>query len=320
MKWKKALVVLSAALVFLAVSIVGLFIWGMAQLPSAFELKKAITPTTLASSPNSSTPPVDSSVNNDSSEATIVGVPQPTPLTPEQEKQRLNEIGSKVLLEDFTDERRPMVSSCKNLASASNSPLLKDPNAASAKYFFESLANESQDPLTDSGAPIFRYVFRAPGMRTFVEMILQAQENKDFGLLKKTEFYYQIYKVVDYLQAHNDEMNMVLQKSYNIHHIIKAVAQKPELAQESGVVTFCEQMEKTLNEGTGYNADVAEKEMQKFFTDVGVDPASVGYDPKYRAKVKTSLSKTQISLNDTWITQFFDRDIEKVGKAKAKSN
>ncbi|NUN07271.1 MAG: hypothetical protein HUU57_16115 [Bdellovibrio sp.] len=316
MKWKNILIVLSSGVVLLGLGVAVFFLWAMSQLPSAFEIKKAVTPPALqvssAETPTASSPnPVVATELPDQGAVAAEKV-----VTPEQEKARLNQLVAKVLLEDFTDERKAMSNTCKNLASAKDSQLLKDAKNASAKYFFTTLGSEQQDPLVETAAPIFRYIFRAPGMRSFVDTVLQAQENNDTGLVKKTEFYYQLYKTAEYLHARSEEMNTLLQKSYNLHYLAKAVAQKAELAVDPAVVNFCEQIEKGLNEGTGYDADVAEKEMMKFFTDVGVDPASIGYNPQYRSKIKTNFTQSQISLNDTWIIELFARDIEKAHKEK----
>ncbi|WP_413612203.1 hypothetical protein [Bdellovibrio sp. HCB-110] len=321
MNWKNLLKVLSISLALVVVMLGGLAFWGLSKLPSAFEIKQSLTPPALKKAdagahgkPEGTTEA--SAANKDESPAVISdGAPSEAPA-----KSNVTANTTKVLLENFTDTRKPLVEGCRNLAQASESHFMRDPESASAKYFFESLAQEQKDPLVETAAPILRYIFRAPGMQSVIEMVMKAEEIKDLGMLKKAEFYYEIYRAGDFLKDHKDDMDVILQKTYNMHHLAKAVAQKPELAKDAATLSFCEQMEKNVNDSGTYNADQAASEMMKFLSDSGIDPKSIDYDPNYRSKVKLNLSSSQVSINDTWVVKLFARDIEKAHKDPTAKN
>lgn len=320
MKLKSALkvVLLSVALTILVCG--GLLMWGLSKLPSAFEIKQSVTPPALQTKVVNQMRPNSALEINESPQGTLGDSHSlPEKQVADLENERLVQETTKVLTEDFMDTRKPLVESCRNLGLAKDSHLLRDKKSASAKYFFQSLAQEQKDPLVETAAPVLRYVFRAPGMQNVMSMVLQAQENKDLGLLKKAEFYYEIYQAGQYLQNHRTTLDMILQKSYNLHHLAKAVAVKPELAQDGATLNFCEQMEKNLNSDSEYDANLASQEMMNFLKDAGIEPKDIGYDPKYRSKVKMNLGSSQVSLNDTWMVQLFARDIEKAHQRKVSN-
>lgn len=319
MNWKSLLKVLSISLALVVVTLGGLAFWGLSKLPSAFEIKQSLTPPALkkaeaiAQAPSQEVSELPAAHKEGSEVAT-------SPSSESHGNSNVTANTARVLLEDFVDTRKPLVEGCRNLALASESHFMRDPNSASAKYFFESLAQEQKDPLVETAAPILRYIFRAPGMQSVVEMVMKAEEAKDLGMLKKAEFYYEIYRAGDFLKDHKDDMDVILQKTYNLHHLAKAVAQKPELAKDTATLSFCEQMEKNVNDSGIYNADQAASEMMKFLSESGVDPKSIGYDPNYRSKVKLNLSSSQVSINDTWVVKLFARDIEKAHKEPTAKN
>ncbi|WP_295904774.1 hypothetical protein [uncultured Bdellovibrio sp.] len=323
MNGKNILKILSISLAVIVLILGGLLFWGLSKLPSAFDIKQSLTPPALKKSSVASASQTAAAVENKEAATEEVDTNQ-TEANPAQQastpKEKLASDTAKVLLEDFADPRKPMIEGCRNLAQASESHFLRDPENASAKYFFESLAQDKKDPLVETAAPILRYIFRAPGMQSVVEMIMKAEETKDVGILKKAEFYYEIYRAGDFLKDHKDDMDVILQKTYNLHHLAKAVAQKPALAKDAATLTFCEDMEKNVTDDGVYNADEASKEMLKFLGDAGIDPKSIGYDPNYRSKVKLNLSNSQVTINDTWVVKLFAKDIQKAQKEPTAKN
>lgn len=314
MKLKSALKTLGASIAILALIFVGLGLWGLSKLPSTFEIRQGLTPPALKTSATKTSTLNPASVSNElETKATTAATATEETVAdqPRSARDALAEDTAKVLLEDFTDSRKPLIETCRNLGNASESHLLRDPQNANAKTFFHSLAQGKNDPLVESAAPILRYVFRAPGMSAAVDMIMKSEEQNDPSLLKKAEFYYEIYRAGGFLKENTRAMDDILQKTYNLHYLARAVAQKPELARDSATLTFCEQMEKTINQGNSYNADEAAKEMQNFFEAAGIDAKQLGYDPNYRSQVKMNISNSQVRLNDAWVLRLFARDIEK---------
>ncbi|AHZ84618.1 hypothetical protein Bb109J_c1927 [Bdellovibrio bacteriovorus] len=319
MNAKNLLKVLGISFVISAVGLLGFLFWGLSKLPSASDLKKALTPPALqktahasSNEPGKSTVAGNSDNSADVAEA-AAALPAATPALNAREKLAQDTVD--VLLKDFADPRKPLVDGCRNLEKAAQSGLLRDPQNASAKYFFSSLSDGNHDPMVETAAPILRFIFRAPGMEQVVEQIMNADAQNDQGLLKKAEFYYEIYRAGDYLQKHTADMDQILQKSYNMHYLARAVAAKPELARDSATLDFCDQMEKNINAGGEFNADEAASEMSKFLNSAGLDAKAIGYDPAYRSKVKVQFNSTRVGVNDSWVVSLFARDIERAQKA-----
>ncbi|WP_232469284.1 hypothetical protein [Bdellovibrio bacteriovorus] len=318
MNAKNLLKILGISFVISAVGLLGFLFWGLSKLPSASDLKKALTPPALQKSAHAnsteSAKPLAAS-NSEASVAAADSSPAPTPPPALSAREKLAQDTVDVLLKDFADPRKPLVDGCRNLEKAAQSGLLRDPQNASAKYFFSSLSDGNHDPMVETAAPILRFIFRAPGMEQVVEQIMSADAQNDQGLLKKAEFYYEIYRAGDYLQKHTSEMDQILQKSYNMHYLARAVAAKPELAKDSATLDFCDQMEKNINAGGEFDADEAASEMSKFLDSAGLDAKAIGYDPAYRSKVKVQFNSTRVGVNDSWVVSLFARDIERAQKA-----
>ncbi|MNK07784.1 hypothetical protein D3C87_257030 [compost metagenome] len=323
MNIKKGLTLLATTIALLAVILVGFGVWTLSKLPSTFEIKEAVTPAGLKPAPE--LPPQDMATQlpaqnpeGDVESKAVETAPAPT----QSKEEKVSQLGLDVLRDDFANEQVPLLDSCKSLSAASESRLLDDDHSP-AKYFFESLAAgrnpDKKDPLVESAAPVLRYVFRAPGMKEAFELITQAQETKDQSLLEKAEFYGNLLRAGAYLKEHREDVDVLLQRTYNMHVLAKAVAQKPELARDSATLSFCDQIEKSVNHGSeNYDPAAEAQEVSKFLSEVGVSPGSVGFDPNYRSQVKLNLSSSQVRLNDTWIVQLFAKDIERANKAKVQ--
>lgn len=319
MNAKSLLKILGISFVISAVGLLGFLFWGLSKLPSASDLKKALTPAALQktahASSTESTKAAAAGASDKSSDGAEAAAAQPATAPAPTAREKLAQDTVDVLLKDFADPRKPLVDGCRNLEKAAQSGLLRDPQNASAKYFFSSLSDGNHDPMVETAAPILRFIFRAPGMEQVVEQIMSADAQNDQGLLKKAEFYYEIYRAGDYLQKHTADMDQILQKSYNMHYLARAVAAKPELAKDSATLDFCDQMEKNINAGGEFDADEAASEMSKFLNNAGLDAKAIGYDPAYRSKVKVQFDSARVGVNDSWVVSLFARDIERAQKA-----
>lgn len=313
MNWKNIAKILGISVAVIVLVLAGLLLWGLSKLPSAYQLKQSLTPPALKERPHSQEAPHEGETSSQNITADSLPEKSADPVTLKKD-ETLRQQSLKVIQEDFMDERKPLADACRSMAQASQSGFLKDPKNASARYFFQSLSEESKDPLSESAAPAMRMIFRAPGMQAMMDMILESDETQDPGVLKKAEFYYEIYRAGSHLKNHLAELNATLQQSYNLHHLMKAVALKPELAASPQVMTFCEDLQKNLNSQGEFSADEGAKEMLNFLEQSGVKPEDIGFDPKYRSKVDLTVSNTQLGVNDAWIAQIFAEDLKKALK------
>lgn len=277
--------------------------WGLNQLPSPKDIHQALNQDFSSSSKGvAQTPSVQKQATSSQTKH-----PEKKEQDPVKEASANDLAEIRVLFEDLSDPRKPYAQLCANLAAGAESPFFKNAQNASAESFFDSLTSETKDPMVESAAPILRYVFRAPGMQSVLDMIVKSTEKENEGILKKAEFYYSMFRVGKFLKEHAQEMDQILQKSYNMHYLAKAVALHPELARDAATLSFCDQMEKNINSNDSYDADEAAKEMMKFLKDSGVDKNQIGYNPNYRSQVKLQLTDSQVTINDAWVAQLFTR-------------
>lgn len=326
MNFKKLLKILGTiTLVFLLILIcVSVYIF--AKLPSPNEIAKTIykAPAGLSAHPK----PADKMRNAETRDAnTDQASKEPSVIIQTSEEkaeddEQLKERVVRLIFDDFTNEQRPYVEVCNQLTQARQSQYIKDEHShATALYFMSSLASENADErdlAIETAAPIIRYAFRAPGMSEVLRIAQQSKESSNSSeTLRKAELYSHVYQMAKFLYNHTSEMNAIVQKSYNLNMLVRAVSLKPELAKDLSTLNFCLQIEDSLNSSGSFNVEEQAQEIQKFLNVNGIDPQAIGFDPEYRAQVATRASKHSVKVNDGWIESFFARDIEDY-KAKKK--
>jgi hypothetical protein len=154
------------------------------------------------------------------------------------------------------NEQKPFSTTCAHLQNAEQSHFLRKDDSGSANEFMKSLADaDRKDPLVESAAPLFRFIFRTDGMRDLFDMIEKADAEHDQGLLKKAEFYTKLAFAGQTLRSNKANIDRILMKSYNFNVLARAVGKHPELARDPATLNFCEQIEKNINLGMDFNAD-----------------------------------------------------------------
>ncbi|MBO9667126.1 MAG: hypothetical protein J7501_09970 [Bdellovibrio sp.] len=310
MNWKNILKVSGIVVSVCMVLVVGLGVWFLSNLPGPSDLKQAMTPKALQSSSART-----HSVQSESVESSQSKAEEPSPNVPlgsEERKEKLKANFSELVKRDFTNSEKPIVDACRNLVRSGEAQIFRSKEDVSSVKFIEALLSEKQDPVAETLAPILRFVFRAPGLAEVIRMSDEAKG--DEGIVKKAEFYGELYRAASYLKQNTQTLNQVLQKSYNLHMLAKAVALKPQLASDGATMSFCEQIEQSLQNSDDLDADAQSSEMQKFLQDSGVEPQAIGFDPKYRSNVSLKLHGRTLSLADAWLMKLFATDVQNSDK------
>lgn len=240
-----------------------------------------------------------------------------------QGKNNNKEAILRTIADDFANKEVPLASVCINLTHAPQSKYLQDSKNANAKYFMQSISSqkiEENDLAIESAAPILRYFFRAPGIDYLIDTILKLPENptkeEASEIIQKAELLANIYKAYNYLKSNTAELNSVVQRSHDLNVLVKAVAAKPELAQDPAVQSFCQEMEDNLNNMGEYNAEAQKQELLKLLQAYNINPKSINYDPNYKANIEIKMSENNLSMNDKWLTEFFAEDIKKAESSR----
>lgn len=295
MKWKNTLKILTISLGLCFVILTALGLWGLSRLPSAYQIKNALVPSA-----------VSKAAEENGTESTQTSTVSP------------GKMALQVLRDDFANIERPLSESCKYITKAPESTFLKDPANATFRFFITSLYND-HDPVVETAAPVFRYLFRLPGMNEVVPAVLQSSETEQ-GLLPKALFYYHLYQAGSHLSRHPEKLDEILQKSYNLHHLVKAASQNVGISSAPETQTFCEELERELNQQEPFDANQTAERMSEFFAKKNIDIKALNYDPQYRSKTQLQLSGSKVGVQDTWVAKLFAKDIEEREKRRKKTH
>lgn len=278
------------------------------SLPSTWEIKQKVSPK-AAQKPEFSAPTVPADAAKEKP------LEKPAVAKAKTQDDRIDEgkeLSARVLLEDFLNEQKPLSSVCAQLGQAPHSRFLRKDHSGSAKEFMKSfLEEDAKDPLAESAAPLFRYVFRLENMKELIGMVENAQVERDEGLFKKTEFYTKLGLAAQELREQKPALDRLLMKSYNLFILARAVGQHPELARDPASLQYCEQLEKNLNLHLEFNAEEQARELQKFLDYARITPEELDYDPEYRSDLKFNYTNKSLAMNQIWIEKLFAKDIQK---------
>jgi hypothetical protein len=309
MNWKKLLKITAISLSSIIVVFGLLGFWLLTKLPGPSKVKEVIeasskheqkSESAIADKPSADIGTQYAAEDQEASEE--------APAANAESKTRVaTKAETHAILSELSKPDVPMVSACRDLARAGESGFFPKQTERSAMKFLESIVQPQKDPVLESIAPVFRYVFRAPGVREMLEMSEKAQGND--SLMLKAEFYREMYRAANFLRNNTDEMNQVVQKAYNLHIVSKAVALKPQLANDNATMSFCEQIEKSLTENQNLNVEEQVQEMQKFLQDSGIDAKSIGFDPKYRARVQSEFKEKSLTVTDSWLKDLISKGL-----------
>ncbi|WP_413561449.1 hypothetical protein [Bdellovibrio sp. HCB209] len=308
MNWKKLLKYSAVAFSSIIIVFGILGVWLLTQLPGPSKVKEVLNKSS-AKLQNSSTTSTTNSPQNasplgDTSSDTAVSPSSPNETMAPQKRVATQQEMS-VILNDLANNEKPFVDACKDLGLAGESGFFPKKTERTATKFFEGISGSQKDPVLESVAPVLRFVFRAPGITEVLK--LSEDSRGDDSLLEKAELYRQIYRAADYLQKNQTQLNQVVQKSYNLHMIAKAVALKPQLAHDGATKSFCEQIENSLSAKQNLNVEEQVQEMQKFLQDAGIDAKTIGFDPNYRAQVHSEFGKNNLTIKDAWLKDLIDK-------------
>lgn len=312
---KKALKVIA---VVLGVSVIGFIVVALLfikALPSPWEIKQKLSPQKAKS-------PEFAQTHQENAAAT------PAPTTPSAAVSKTHEEkvddkkvqGWKIIKEDFLNTQVPFASVCTNLPMAERSHFLRADDSGSANEFTNRLLDtNSKDPIVESAASLFRYLFRLGSFDELFDMIEKAERENDQGLLKKAEFYTKLGLAAQEVRSNKANIDRVLMKGYNLYVLSRAVGKHPELARDPATLNYCDQLEKNMNLNLEFNADEQAAELQKFLDYAKVDPKEVGFDPSYRSDVKFNFSQNSLQLNHIWIEKLFEKDIQRAREELKKA-
>lgn len=225
-----------------------------------------------------------------------------TPETPEQKSVREKKIAdqkneallAKLLSEDPTDIRV-----CDNLGrkQLSKEDILKERD-------FNEMMSDRDDPMNEA----FRYpilqVFNDPNLRSFLSEVKdikqktdsQTQEEKE-SWLEKAGFYSRLAYTAGRVYARKSEFEHMGNQAQHLSALARLAALKPEVAAGGQLQTLCRSIQGKARDGQTSDLISDRRELIEIFRSAGVDPKTVGFDPKKWIHFTTKFDKKNFSFN-----------------------
>jgi hypothetical protein len=205
------------------------------------------------------------------------------------------------MMDDLLDEKQPLVSVCDHLKNASASPLDGYDQQTLNEKFEESALSENKDPVIQSFKPILRYIVRLPTFRQLIETANEEADKGDSDFTSKATFYKQLYGVYGEINAKKPQVDALADKTYYLYMMSRALAQRPDLASDPQITTYCHSLESAINTNAAFPPEQEKAEFQKFMDYAHVDGKDIGYDPNYKTDFKIEFDKSSLRLRGGWI-------------------
>lgn len=299
MNSKKLLKIGATVAIGLCLLFVAAFIGLILLLPSASQIKSSFTAS------KSSTPfeevksnvEVTADQNGEAAPANSASVSE----TPAKSENSLKE------LEDLMDERKPLSEACHTLRNIG----VKQAGAVSpsdlGKRLQDSMLDKSSDPLVESLKPVLKLTLQQPHMKVLIQQVMDAPPGEQNSLMDKKDFYYSAYQAYQEMTANKTNMESVLDRSYLTMMFGRLLEVRPELANDPQVLSYCETVEKQLNEGQSPNFGEEKKAFADFLQEVKVDPKQIGFDSSYQTKLQVDFGKNGLHFKGGWLDEAFSK-------------
>ena len=305
-KRNKSGLVLKVLLIFMAVvvfSIAGFLAFIFYHLPAANQLSagilqqstKAHVAATSPASPRATgamepPPPVVTDPNN------------PPPVAEEVKERKVQTFNSRAGLDDLIDPNKPLSNFCSSLKNAKAG---KMDNQEVGRAFQASLDEATADPRAQALKPLFRYILRMPELQELIAVAEKSAVQADEGFADKAEFYGKAVSAFMAMRAHKQDFESVADRSYLFYKLNSAVAQKPEILADERLKKFCEETESAFNTNVPVQFDQEKKNFERLLSELGVDAASIGYDPNYKTEFSVVMGKSNLNLTGGWLNEAF---------------
>ncbi|MES3036668.1 MAG: hypothetical protein V4736_02065 [Bdellovibrionota bacterium] len=211
----------------------------------------------------------------------------------------------RAILKDLTNPNAPLVDFCSSLVNAKRS-LERPKEDVLAKRLKRSTLDNEKDPLSESFKPVVRSLLRQPEMSELLHMVESAAEQNDESTATKASFYRQAYRALSEIQNNRQGTESILDRTYLMWMLSRAVATNPELQSAPESREYCAHMETLVNGNEPGNFAHEKIEFQKFLESVKIDPKEIGFDPYYRTEIKPRLGKSSLTFKGSWLDEVLD--------------
>lgn len=306
-KRSKSGLVLKVLFIFMAVvifSVAGFVAYIFYHLPAANQLSAGILNQSKKTHEVTASP-ASPQVNPGAMEPPppVVADPKnPQPVKKEVTETKIQTFNSRAGLDDLINPNKPLSNFCSSLRNAKAG---KMDNQEVNRAFQASLDEATADPRAQALKPLFRYILRMPELQELIGAAEKSAGQAEEGFADKAEFYGKAVSAFMAMRAHKQDFESVADRSYLFYKLNSAVAQKPEILADERLKKFCEDIETAFNTNVPVQFDQEKKNFERLLSEVGVDAASIGYDPNYKTEFAVVMGKSNLNLTGGWLNEAF---------------
>lgn len=161
---------------------------------------------------------------------------------------------------------------------------------------------DKKDPAIQALLAPMRFFIQQPKMGDLLATVTQAaRTSTSDSIMEKAEFYSKVYEAYNEMLASKTAAEELMDREYLLIMLTKAVHLKPDLLEDPKLKSYCDLIERSINSDTELNHTEEKNEFQNFLLQLGVDPKSIGYDPKYKTTLEFKKSAKGLQFHGGWI-------------------
>ncbi|AZZ37004.1 hypothetical protein CIK05_09430 [Bdellovibrio sp. qaytius] len=228
----------------------------------------------------------------------------PTVSATAQVVQEQSTSNSNVGLDDLVNPNKPLSNFCSSLKNAKAGPMN---NKEAGRAFQASLNEATADPRAQALKPLFRYIVRLPQFQDLIAEVnaAAASGEAEESFTQKASFYAKVVSAFAAMHSHKSDLEAISDRSYLFYNLNKAVAAKPELANDERLKKFCDDTENAFNTDQAVNIEQEKKNFERLLSELNVEQKSIGYDPNYKTTFEFKRDEKSMRLQGGWIEDAF---------------
>jgi hypothetical protein len=314
MKYEKLVKIIATIAISLCLLFLAAFVGLVFLLPSASQIKGSFIN-------SKGSPPAQGQHSN--AQQTIGGSPQESSLSSAnspKEPESPESTESLKELEALMDERKPLSEACRTLRSMNVKQAEKMSSSEFGQRLQDSMNDKSSDPLMESFKPILKYTVQQPNMKDLIKAVMDAPTGEQDSLMGKAGFYNLAYKAYQEMMGNKKSMESILDRNYLTMMFGRVLEVRPELASDPQVLSYCEAIEKQLNEGHISDFGEEKRAFLDFLQEAQVDPKQIGFDSNYQTKLQVEFGKNGLHFKGGWLDEVFSKIAKKGSKEPPNEN
>jgi hypothetical protein len=123
------------------------------------------------------------------------------------------------------------------------------------------------------------------------------------SMVAKAGFYKKIYDAYTEMQNNSKSLENLMDKTYLMLMLSKAIESHPELRKDAAVANYCNDLESYINQSQDLDFQKSKEQFSEFLASNSIQASDIGYDPNYKSHVDISLTKNGLNFKGGWLDQ-----------------